>query len=54
MVSRQETSKWVSLMKINSTVYASVMAIPSCQLDYIRNELQSRNGGYIWDPDLEA
>ena len=30
------------------------MAIPSCQLDYIWNELQFRNGGHTRDPDLEA
>jgi hypothetical protein len=24
-----------------------VMAVPGCQLDYIWNELQSRNGGHI-------
>ena len=30
------------------------MAIPDCQLDYIWNELQSRNGGHTRDPDLEA
>ena len=32
----------------------SVMAILGCQLDYIWNELQSRNGGHTCDPDLEA
>ena len=31
-----------------------VMAIPGCQLDYIWNKLQSRNGGLICNPDLEA
>ena len=31
-----------------------VMDIPSCQLDYICNELQSRNEGYTCDTDLEA
>ena len=30
------------------------MVIPSCQLDYIRGELKSRNGGHTCDPDLEA
>ena len=30
------------------------MAICDCQLDYFWNELQSRDGGYICDPDLEA
>lgn len=30
------------------------MTILGCQLDYIWNELQSRNGGYTWDPDLEV
>jgi hypothetical protein len=30
------------------------MAIPSCQLDYIQNNLQSRNGGHPSDPDLET
>ena len=30
------------------------MAILGCQLDYIWNELQSRNGGHTCDPDLEA
>ena len=29
------------------------MAIPDCQLNYIWDELQSRIGGFIWDPDLE-
>jgi hypothetical protein len=29
-----------------------VMAILGCQLDYIWNELQSRNGGHTCDPDL--
>ena len=32
----------------------SVMVILSCQLDSIWNELQPRNGGHTWDPDLEA
>jgi hypothetical protein len=31
-----------------------VIAIPGCQLDYIWNELQSRNRGHTCDPDLEA
>jgi hypothetical protein len=31
-----------------------VMALPGCQLDYIWNELQSRNGGHTCDPDLGA
>ena len=30
------------------------MAILGCQLDYIWNELQSRNGGHPCDLDLEA
>ena len=30
------------------------MAIPGCQLDYIWNELQSRNEGHTCDPDLET
>jgi hypothetical protein len=29
-----------------------VMDIPSCQLDCIWNELQSRTGGHTCDPDL--
>ena len=32
----------------------NVMAIPGCQLDYIWNELHSRNGGHICDRDLET
>jgi hypothetical protein len=32
----------------------TMMAVPGCQLDYIWNELQPRNGGHICDPDLEA
>lgn len=32
----------------------TVTAIPGCQHDYIRNELQSRNGGHTCDPDLEV
>jgi hypothetical protein len=31
-----------------------MMAIPSFRLDYILNELQSRNGGHTCDPDLET
>ena len=31
-----------------------VMAILGCQFDYFWNELQSRNEGYTYDPDLEA
>jgi hypothetical protein len=31
-----------------------VMAIPSCQLDYIWNELQSKIGWLTYDLDLEA
>jgi hypothetical protein len=31
-----------------------VMVNLTCQLNYIRNDLQSRNGGHICDPDLEA
>ena len=30
------------------------MAIPGCQLDYIWNELHSRNGEHTCDRDLEA
>jgi hypothetical protein len=30
------------------------MAIPGFQLDYIWNELQSRNWGHFRDPDLES
>lgn len=30
------------------------MAILDCQFDYIRNELQSRDGGHACDLDLEA
>jgi hypothetical protein len=28
------------------------MAIPGCQLDYLWNELQSRDGGHTCNPDL--
>jgi hypothetical protein len=28
-----------------------VMVILGCQVDYIWNELQSRNGGHIYNPD---
>jgi hypothetical protein len=38
----------------DSLKWESVMAIPGCQLDYIWNELQYRNGGHSCDPDLEA
>jgi hypothetical protein len=31
-----------------------VMAILGCQLNYIWNKLQSRNGGHNCDPDLKA
>ena len=31
-----------------------ILAVPSCQLDYIWNELQSRIGRLTCDPDLEA
>ena len=37
-----------------SSLILSVMAIPGCQLDYIWNELQSRNGGHTCDPDLKS
>ena len=29
-------------------------AIPTCQLDFIQNQLQTRNRGHTCDPDLEA
>lgn len=32
----------------------SVMTIPGCQLDYIWDELQSRNRGHTCDLSLEA
>jgi hypothetical protein len=32
----------------------SVMAIPTCQLGFIWNELQSSNEGHTYNPDLEA
>lgn len=35
-------------------LHAPVMASPTCQRDYIGNELQSRNRGHICDPDVEA
>jgi hypothetical protein len=42
-------------MHINSPPHMfTVVAIPDCQLDYIRNELQSRIGRLTCDPDLEA
>jgi hypothetical protein len=31
-----------------------VMAIPACELDYIWNEVQSRNGGHTCNSDLEV
>jgi hypothetical protein len=31
-----------------------MMAVPAFQLDYTWEELQSRNGRYTCDPDLEA
>jgi hypothetical protein len=33
---------------------AIVMTIPSCQLDYLWNELQPSNGGHTCDPDIEV
>jgi hypothetical protein len=30
-------------------MYIVVLAIPGCQLNYIWNELQSRNGGHTCD-----
>jgi hypothetical protein len=30
------------------------MAMASCRLDYIWNELKSGNGSHTWAPDLEA
>jgi hypothetical protein len=32
----------------------NVMALPGGRLDYIWNELQSRNGGHTCDSELEA
>ena len=32
----------------------TVVAIPGCQVDYIRNEPQSRIGRLTYDPNLEA
>ena len=32
----------------------NVIVIPSCQLDYIWNELQSKDGGHICPHDLEV
>lgn len=40
------------MMNVFSKIY--VVAVPDYQLDYIYNELQSRNGGYTCDPDLEV
>ena len=37
-----------------SLYWTGVMAIPNCQLDYIWNEQQPRNGGHTCDADLEA
>ena len=31
-----------------------VMTILGCQLEYICNELESRNGGQTCEPDIEA
>lgn len=39
---------------ILDSCHPSVMAIPDCQFDYIWNELQSRVGGHICDPDPET
>jgi hypothetical protein len=35
-------------------VTGRVMAFPGCHLDYVCNELRSRIGRHICDPDLEA
>lgn len=35
-------------------LYRAVLAIPGCHLDYIWNQLQSRNDQHTWDPDLEV
>lgn len=40
----------ICIQAFQSLVYPSIpniKVILGCQLDYIRNELQSRNGGYI-------
>ena len=52
----EKTSKWSTLCRSCESVTGklTVTAIPGCQLDYIWNELQSRNGGHTCDPDLEA
>lgn len=34
--------------------FVHVMASPGCQLDYIWNKLQPRNGGHTCDPHLKA
>lgn len=39
---------------LNHPCHGIVVAIPGCQLDYIWNDLHSRNGGHTRDPDLEA
>jgi hypothetical protein len=44
---------WISLPSSN-LILSGVLAIPGCQLDYIRNELQSRIGRLTSDPNLEA
>jgi hypothetical protein len=39
---------------INVSRKGYALAIPGFQLDYIWNELQSRNDGHTCDPDLEV
>ena len=48
----QETRKTMEV-KFKFEREDSVMGIIGCQLDYIWNELQPRNGGHTFDPDLE-
>jgi hypothetical protein len=56
-VQAQEQVTCTHLMDVEDSVTSQtpvVMAVPSCQLDCIWNELQSGTGGHTCDPDLEA
>lgn len=53
---KQEGNGWETNCDANteSQTDKTDVAMLGCPLDHIWNDLEPRNGGHTWDPDLEA
>jgi hypothetical protein len=53
-VKEQRNKQKAMTQTLQKECKGSVPGIPGCHLDYIWNELESRNRGHAYDPDFEA